>query len=201
MFAYNGVIPFAEVPTMHRLAIAAAALVFFLNPGFGCSADDPDFQYGEVEMKSAVEGTWVLTLGEATSPSKEEITLRVTQSSKDPSKGAQAQHRTGLIRSAAACENRTFVASAHACDNYSQMPLDVALVGGPDSYKDVRLSGALLVGSLVFTRGTFSLSMGSVSISAEIAPDGNVQSVHGIRNEGGVVPVVSLVRTSTSTNP
>ncbi len=187
---------------MHRLAIAAAALFFFLNPGFGCSADqDGEFQYGELEMKAAVEGTWVLTLGEATDPTKEEITLRVTQSREDPTTQTQVQRRTGLVRSAVACSNRSFVASANACVDSSSMPLDVTMVSGPDGYKDAQLSGNLGVHSLIFSQGFFYLSFGTVFFDAQIAPDGTVKSVQRYLKGGGPLEgAVSLVRTATPAN-
>jgi hypothetical protein len=185
---------------MKRLAIAAAALFFFVNPGFGCSDQDAEYQYGEAEMKAAVEGTWVLTLGEAAGPSNETITVRVVQGRVAQASRNQAPGRRGFIRTASACGTRTFVASANACIDSSDMPLDVTWVDGPDSYKSAALSGSFAVLSLVFTRGQFGLSFGSVSFYADIAPDGSVLTVHGYRNEGGVVPVVSLVRSATTAN-
>jgi hypothetical protein len=154
--------------------------------------------HNEAINLSLAEATWVLTLGEAAGSSNEEITVRVTQSSKAQSNATLSQHRTGLIRSAAACGSRTFVASANACIDYSEMPLDVVLVSGPDSYKAASLSGNFRIASLIFTEGTFSLSFGSVNVYAEITRDGTVQSVHGNRSEGGIVPVLSLLRTATN---
>ena len=183
---------------MHRLAIAVAALVFFLNPGFGCSSGQEDnYQYGEAEMKTAVEGTWVLTLGASAGSPNEVITVRVAESSKAHADNTRTvNHRRGMIRAAAACGTRTLVASAHACIDSSEMPLDVTLVSGPDSYKAVPLSGNLAVHSLIFSQGSFGLSFGTLYVSADITPDGSVQSLYGGHSDGSVIPVLSLVRTA-----
>jgi hypothetical protein len=182
---------------MRRLALSLALLAFFLNPGFACSpSDEPEFKYGEAEMKAAVEGTWLLTL-RATDGTLSETTLQIAESSK-----AQAflsptapggSHGTGLIRSAAACGTRTIVKSAGACIDMSQMPLDVAFVSGSPRFQGVPITGTLRVDSLIFTQGTLNLGLGDVSVWATIAPDGTTSVP-----SGGTIDatVVSLVRTA-----
>ena len=182
---------------MRRLALFLAVLGFFLNPGFACSpSDEPEFKYGEVEMKAAVEGTWVLTL-RATDGTVSETTLQIAEASK-----AQAMlsptvpggsYRGGMIRSAAACGTRTFVKSAGACMDMSEMPLDVAFVSGNPRFQGTALSGSLQISSLVFTQGTLNIGLGDVSVWATVAPDGNTSLA-----SGGTIDatVVSLVRTA-----
>jgi hypothetical protein len=189
---------------MRSLVLSLAVVAFFLNPGVACTsgADEPEYKYGEAEMKSAVEGTWVLTLGTEGSSANQQITVEVVQSSKAQPDQMQVMRgaRTGFIRSAAACGTRTFVASAQACIDSSQMPLDVIFVSGPDAYKGAATSGTLVVPSLVFSRGELNLDLGSVYVHAAIAPDGSVIGPvsAGDRGNGGsavAVSVVSLVRT------
>jgi hypothetical protein len=184
---------------MHRLAISMAVLAFFLNPGLACTSgsEEPEFQYGEAEMKSAVEGTWVLVVSRSSTSPTEEITLQLAESSKAQPDKMQVMRngRAGLVRSAAACGTRTFVTSAHACADLSEMPLDVALVNGPADYKDAVMSGRLMVGSLIFTQGDFSLSLGALSVHAAVGPDGTVSTVSAYEGSSAV-SVVSLTRTA-----
>jgi hypothetical protein len=180
---------------MRRLALSLALLAFFLNPGIACvSSDDPDFKYGEAEMKAAVEGTWVLTL-RSTDGTLSETTLQIAETSKAQammSPPGPGSHRTGVIRSAAACGTRTFVKSAGACIDMSEMPLDVTFVSGDPRFQGTALSGNLRITSLVFSQGTLNLGLGGVSVWASVAPDGTT-SLPG----GGTMDatVVSLDRT------
>jgi hypothetical protein len=177
--------------SVRSLAIPLALLAFFLNPGLACT-DEPQFQYGEAEMKAAAEGTWVITLG---NPSNDQITVQVVESSKAQADQIRAARgsREGFISSAFACGNRTFVASAHACIDESTMPLDVVFVSGPDTFKDASMSGGLAVHSLVFSQGDFYLYLGSLSVFASIAPDGTVNTLSGGSNAASLV---SLNRTA-----
>jgi hypothetical protein len=180
---------------MRRLALSLAALAFFLNPGFACTGqDEPEFNYGEAEMKAAVEGTWVVTVG------ADQITVQVAEGHEAQPNQIQAARPGGhFIRSAHACGNRTFVASANACIDSTSMPLDVTFLSGPDSYRNAVLSGGLTVASTSFSFGYFGLRLGSLSIEAGILPDGTVALAPSPSARDGGNPVtagVSLVRTS-----
>lgn len=146
-------------------------------------------------MKAAVEGTWVLTLGtEESAP----LTLQVVESSKaqpDQLHASQGR-RSGLVRPAAACGTRTFVASAGACIDSSEMALDVLFVGGPDAYRGVEMSGRLVVRSLTFSRGEYGLTIGNLLVTAQVAPDGTVSAATARQADGSAIPVASLVRTT-----
>lgn len=182
---------------MNRLAMSLAVLAFVFNPGFACTGEDePAYQYGESEMKSAVEGTWVLSVRQPDGIAVEEITVAVVESSKAQPSQSQSSARlhSGLIRSAAACGTRTFVASAQACIDSSEMPLDVTFVAGPDNYENAPMSGQLAVHSLIFSLGHLQLTLGGLSVNAEIGPDGSVLSANGRQGDGTVVTVVSLAR-------
>jgi hypothetical protein len=182
---------------MRRLALFLAVLGFFLNPGIACvSSDEPDFKYGEAEMKAAVEGTWLLTL-RATDGALSETTLQIAESSK-----AQAMmsptvpgrsYRTGVIRSAAACGTRTIVKSAGACIDASEMPLDIVVTGGDPRFQGVSSSGGLTIPSTYFTQGMLYLKLGDFSVMFNVAPSGATSLPSGGTLD---TAVVSLVRTS-----
>ena len=183
---------------MRRFSLSLALLAFFLNPGFACSpSNEPEFKYGEAEMKGAVEGTWMLTL-RATDGTLSETTLQIAESGK-----AQAllsptapggSYRTGLIRSAAACGTRTFVKSAGACIDMSEMPLDVVVAGGDPRFQAVSSSGNLRIASLIFSLGMLELKLGELSVWSTVAPDGTTSSPGG--GSADVGTVVSMVRTA-----
>jgi hypothetical protein len=182
---------------MHRLALSLALLTFFLNPGVACtSSEEPTFTFGEAEMRAAVEGTWLLTL-RSSDGSFSDTTLQIAESSK-----AQAfrtttpsgHYRTGVIRSASACGSRTFVKSAGACTDLSDMPLDVTFVSGNPRFQNALLSGRFLVGDLTFVRGMMNLGLGDVSLGATVAPDGTASPLGGASSDGSTV--VSLMRTA-----
>ena len=181
---------------MRRLTLSLALLAFFLNPGFACSpSDEPDFKYGEAEMKAAVEGTWLLTL-RASDGTVSETTLQIAQSGTAQamlSPRGSGSSRTGLIRSAAACGTRTFVKSAGACIDMSELPLDIAFVSGDPRFQGTALTGSLRIMSLIFTEGTLDLGLGGMSVWASVAPDGTTRSPGG---GAGDTTVVSLVRTA-----
>lgn len=184
---------------MNRLTMSLAVVVFFLNPGIACTTGpEADYKYGEAEMRSAVEGTWALTLAASDVSSDTPIILQVTESrDAQPDQIQAAKSGRGLIRHAAACGTRTFVASVQACIDSSEMPLDVELVSGPDAYKDAVMSGRLSVYSLLFSQGSLSFTLGDLHVSATIAPDGTVSgSLTAQTRNGGAVPVLTLVRTA-----
>src|SRR4051812_36656590 len=94
------------------LAASVGLPVLVLEPG--CEAvGGPNWQYGEVEMRAAVEGTWELTIADT------KWTLEIKQRDK----GERAERETGLVKSAAACGSRSFVRNAHACESLSAMPI------------------------------------------------------------------------------
>jgi hypothetical protein len=160
------------------------------------SSDDPDFKYGEAEMKAAVEGTWVLTL-RSTDGTLSETTLQIAEGSEAQammSPPGPGSHRTGVIRSAAACGSQTFVKSAGACMDTSVMPLEVALVGSSPRFENASLTGRLYVDGLTFTHGELNLELAGARLGVTIAPDGSASSPSGIGPDGSTVE--SLVRTA-----
>jgi hypothetical protein len=95
--------------------------------------------------------------------------------------GPQTRLRPGgLVRSAYACGTRTFVKSAAACVDSSEMPLTMAVVAGDSTYSSATWSGTFRVMSLVFGPGSgmLSLSCGDLYLQANVSPDGSVTNVH-----------------------
>ena len=47
---------------MRKLIWIVPLAFFFLNPAIACGPAEPQFQYGAVEMRAAVEGDWSFTI-------------------------------------------------------------------------------------------------------------------------------------------
>jgi hypothetical protein len=160
---------------------------FFVNPGFGCGTDAPQFQYGAAEMQAAIAGTWTFNItppgGAAT-----EVTVQIDEADTAPGATAQASERS-LIRAAHACGSRTLVKSAGACTDSSSMPLAVTFVSGDPSLMSAPLSGAFIVQGTIFQSGMLELTVGPYSIMASVSSDGTVTNpfVTGQAGTGTVV--------------
>src|SRR5512140_605696 len=77
----------------------------------------PHYDYGDTELRAAVEGTWQLT-----TTTGRNLTFTIRQA-----KETERTHASrGLVQSAAACGHRTLVRSAEACMDVSEMPLVIA---------------------------------------------------------------------------
>lgn len=106
------------------LAIAAGLLALLLNPGLGCGED---FDFGEAEMRRAVEGTYDLTLPGEAAP---RATFTLSFGKGDMTLVQQAQ-----------CSTRSFVASAGACSSTTTMNFNGTVVAGIDTYKGRKVTG------------------------------------------------------------
>jgi hypothetical protein len=158
---------------MRKLSLLALVGFFFLNPGLACGPAEPEYQYGAAEMRAAVEGDWVVTITpESGAPVEYGVNLK---QSNGVNPAAARPVSRALVRQAHACGARTLVASANACEDYSEMPLTVTLA--PNSPPT---SGSLIanyrVWSLVFTTGDLDLALGAYHVSAQIKADGTVTS-------------------------
>jgi hypothetical protein len=167
---------------MHKLLIGLVAgaigvAVLVLDPFLPGWA----FQFGEPEMRAAVEGTWKLTLDHGRAAT---FTLREAS--------APTQHAArSLVRPAAACGHRTLVRSAEACMDLSEMTLEVKMIAS--TLPDEEPRGRLLVAGLSFNGGELDLSLGGESIHARLAPDGTIRSI-----DGTVTPTARLERIAKS---
>ena len=139
--------------------IGLTALV--VNPFFACDPE-PSFDYGELEMRAAVEGTWKLTIPDANAPAHV-IALTVHEAS-----GLQ-QHaeRDGVFHLASACGTRSFIRNAGACMDVSEMKLEVTADA-------VEVKHAkFMVLSTTFERGLLELTLPSgTTVSGRISPTG-----------------------------
>jgi hypothetical protein len=151
------------------VVLVVSPLVYFSLP--------PSFDYGDAELRAAVEGTWQL---EGPRP----LTLTIRQAKAATHSSAER----GLVKSAAACGHRTLVRSAEACMDLSEMPLEVATSAGP-------ASGTFTVVSTEFSSGQLTLKIPGGYLSAMVDPDG---SAHDVSVGDGVAPPqpARLVRTT-----
>lgn len=159
------------ISAMQRLAVLVFGLAaLILNPAFGCG--DASFSYGVAELKAALSGTW-----EATFPGTPatKLTFRLEQDT-----GTEPQSRApSLIDEAAACSNRTLVASASACIDMTTMPLKVIALDGSTPSLSRRFAGRFSVYSSDFHQGELALDLAGTSVTAQVKPDGSISQSHG----------------------
>jgi hypothetical protein len=155
---------------MPKIAVVFGVLMFLLNPNLACDAGD-QFQYSEADMRAAVEGTWLVNFT-ASDGTPTQVTLRIDEGSGSPT----SLRPGGLVRSAYACGSRTFVKSAAACVDASEMPLAITFVAGDGAYASATWSGNFVVPSTVFTLGLLSLNLGDLRVQANVLPDGRAES-------------------------
>lgn len=172
---------------MRKLAWLLPIVFFFINPGFGCGTDEPQWQYGAAEMQAAIAGSWTFTITPAGGTSTE-VTVQIDEADTAPGATAQAPRRS-LIRAAHACGSRTLVKSAGACTEMTSMPLAITFVSGDPSLMSAQLSGVFMVTGTIFQAGTLELTIGPYSITAIVGTDGTVTNplVSGQGASGTVV--------------
>src|SRR5262245_19841349 len=135
-----------------RSALFFGVAAFLLNPAYACSSAEPEYQYGEAELRAAVAGEWSLTVSRS-SGTPLELTLHLEQSMQPTASLAPAPSDAPLLRSAHACGTRTLLASAQACIDASEMPLAVSFVAGEPRFETASLAGNFRVDSLIFDVG------------------------------------------------
>jgi len=153
---------------MRLLLLSVLAVgAFLVNPFVACG--DVAFQYGEAEMRAAVVGTWRLTL-----PGGQPQVITFTIEQATSATQTHSTNERGLISSAAACGHRTFVKSAEACLDTSDMPLTMIAIG--DSRPTLR--GRFVVTGTTFKNGLLEIQIGdTTSVTAEISKTGKVTTV------------------------
>lgn len=180
---------------MFAMTVGMLVLVVdVVGPLFGYE----NWRYGEDEMRAAVEGTWELTIAEPDGTTKT-WKLGIRQ------RGTAARaERDGWIRSAAACGDRTFVRSAHACITASSMPIEIAVLERPDTPP---VSGEFYVNGTTFKRGHLTMHLGSdqqrLHVGASIDPTGKVLELSAEHPGANTRSQATLVRTriASSENP
>jgi hypothetical protein len=126
------------------------------------------FEYGEAEMRAAVEGTWRIDLVSAEGQART-ISFTIQQATAAGTKHSSRER--GWIRQASACSHRGFIKSAEACIDVSEMALKVTVSGDGGA----RTSGTLRVMGRSFRQAQLSLQLGDASIDAEISKTGEVK--------------------------
>lgn len=159
---------------MRNLSWLLPIAFFFINPGFGCGTDEPQFQYGSAEMQAAIAGTWTFTITPSDG-TPTEVTVQIDEADTAPGATAQVSGRS-FIRAAHACGSRTLVKSAGACTDVSSMPLAITFVSGDPSLMNGPLSGAFIVPGTMFQSGMLELTIGPYAIMATVSSDGTVTS-------------------------
>jgi len=144
------------------VAVAAALVVLIIDPiGFW------EFHFGAADLRSAVEGTWSLKVTDRDGVDHH-WRLSIAQASHD----LQRSDR-GWIAPAAACGNRSLIRNAEACEDLTEMPLEiVALDAGAPAF-----TGSLRVFGLDFETGALELSLDGPldgELSATVMPDGKI---------------------------
>jgi len=140
------------------LGIAIIVVLVAVNPLFRMAIHD--YSYSEADMRHAVEGTWVLT-PDGGAP----IHFTATERSMHAA-------REGLIRSAGACGERSFVHTAGACEDFSTLDLAIASTDIKVEHATFRVFG------VDFAKGVLELDNSpKLRLVAQLATDGKVTSV------------------------
>lgn len=176
--------------------LLAGVVVFLLNPTFAC-VSEPEFQYGEEEMRDAIEGTWDATLT-FQDGSQKTVTFSLqqgTSATASAQRSGPARART-FVRPAAACTGRTFVRGAAACSSTTTMPLTGAFVSGDEAYRTVAITGELKIPGLTFDQHSLlKIDLGDQSLASQnLTKDGTVSTVTVSQRGGGALGTATLVR-------
>ena len=160
---------------------------FLLNPAACASdAEQADYQYGDAEMRMAVEGIWKLTVGHPTGGANV-FTFRLAQAYGTPSAS-----RGGLVRQAMACGSRTLVRTASACVDVTTMPLTGQVIEGDEQAKTSIVKGELMVAGLTFTQAQLTVEIGSRKLFGQLSSDGKVTSLGGDLLDGGTATLMRI---------
>jgi hypothetical protein len=140
------------------IGVAIIVVLVAVNPMFRMFVHD--YSYSETDMRRAVEGAWTLTPAHGAP-----IHFTATERSMHAT-------REGLIRSAGACGERSFVHTAGACMDFSTLDLAIAST-------DIKVEQATFqVFGLDFAKGELELRGGKqLQLRARITPAGIVSEV------------------------
>ncbi len=140
--------------TIKRATILCGLVAFLVNPGFGCGPLG-DFEYGEAELRAAVEGSW-----EAKIPDEGgERTVAFTLAPAPPPAGAGAASASGpaVIRPAAACDSRDFYRSAAACIETATLHLAGRVGAADGALADTAVSGFFMSSGKTYDGGSLTV--------------------------------------------
>jgi hypothetical protein len=178
------------MPLIARTGLLVLAVAtFLLNPAACAPGPEDDYQFGDAEMRAAIEGMWRVTIGQSTGAART-FTFRLAQAQGTPS--ASLPHRNGLIRPAMACGSRTLVRGAAACVNLTEMPLTGMIVEGDEAIRTLDVKGTMSVAGLSFTEANFTVMFGSRRLFGQLSKGGAVTSLGGDLLEGGTAAMVRV---------
>ncbi|MEP6863077.1 MAG: hypothetical protein ABJE66_20795 [Deltaproteobacteria bacterium] len=150
------------------IGVAIVVVLVAVNPVFRMFVHD--YSYSETDIRHAVEGAWTVTPEHGAA-----IHFTATERSMHAA-------REGLIRSAGACGERSFVHTAGACMDFSTLDLAITSTDITVEQATFRVIG------LDFERGDLELLGGiKLRLRAQVAPDGRVSNVE-LTVDGHVVP-------------
>jgi hypothetical protein len=138
------------------LVVTVLIAVVALNPMFGCD----QFTFNETDMKRVIEGHWKLTLEKRDL----DMTIRESRTAK------RHASRDGIFNSAEACGTRSFVNTADACVDDTEMTVDVA-IGTAVNHGTFRVFGTS------FERGTLEVEVDQIYVTAHFDSHGDVLDV------------------------
>lgn len=140
------------------------ALAFVINPAYvtGCGSEEEGPLYGEAEMVALLEDFTAAPPTELDDGDAQyEIELSLVESGGDDA--VSSRERSAFASTAFACENRTFMNSASACDTMTTMVIEGSLtlrrVDGDESVtivEDLPVEGTMIAGYQL-SRATISL--------------------------------------------
>jgi hypothetical protein len=148
--------------------VATTALL--INPMVGCvsSEDDPEFTFGETEMRAVVKGTYVGQLP----ATGETVTLELDEATEAPT-GTRATQNAKRIQ----CGSRTFIRTAAACVSATEMPLQGSVASNGTTIASGELqSGRFIVTNLHLDGGDLALTLpdGATLTASHSAEEGMV---------------------------
>ncbi len=152
---------------MWKLAVVVVALaVAIVNPWFLWRWGNPSFEFGEAEMRAAVEGTWTIVRPDVSGCARL-LTVHIEQERESV---RSSRSDVGLVPSAEACGERSFVKSGEACVDRTEMPLHVVALDGSTA----QLDGRLTVYGTRFAQAELLLWIDDDAIKATVSPRGDV---------------------------
>lgn len=172
---------------MHRRVFLffVAAAAFSVSPHFGCSME-PDFKYGERQMRAAIHGNWRITIPTDTGEAMANFGLAPGPRPADPQGLTVIQQEQ--------CGTREFVRAANACLAKSVMYVRGRVASGTSELLNRPVRGSFLVLGLNYSGGDLNLSVGDVfAVSARINEQNDVVSF-AVTNGGAPVPNATFSR-------
>jgi hypothetical protein len=163
--------------------ITVALGAFLLNPMVACQSEEsePEFTYGETEVRAAVTGTYQGTLA----GTGETITVTLDEATASNTTATQSLRNVQ-------CGTRSFIKPAAACVSMTQMAVIGTLTASNGSVPNGNFTGTFSVYSRLLTTGDLSLTTASGdSLRATYNADAN-DFTNWVYTASGSTSVVNL---------